>query len=439
MVDRLIPGGPAEKDGRLKVKDKIVGVGQGHDGKIEDVVDMKLNDVVGKIRGKAGTIVRLQLEHGRSHDRKIIDLTRAAVELKDSEARSKIFNAGAKPDGSPYKIGVIDLPSFYMDMQGARMGKLNFKSTTRDVSRILDEFNRQGVDSLILDLRRNGGGSLQEAINLTGLFVDKGPVVQVKDSDGNVHPYSDNGAGMAWKGPMIVLISKFSASASEILAGAIQDYGRGLIVGDHSTHGKGTVQSLMDLGETFFGLHSNSPKYGALKITMQQFFRPKGDSTQKRGVLADLELPSLTTHLEKISESDLDYALDFDQVPAQEFHKFSFVTKPIIEKLDALSAQRVAASSDFQKVRKDIARYEDQRKRKYVTLNEKKFLAERAEMNADREEEKEFAEMNDPNNTEIKRNYYLDEAMAICVDYLRLPAAPAAAQAVQNQRRAQDE
>ena len=259
------------------------------------------------------------------------------------------------------------------------------------MSAILDEFHRQGVDSLILDLRRNGGGSLQEAINLTGLFVGNGPVVEVKGADGNIQPYSDNGAGMAWKGPMIVLISKFSASASEILAGAIQDYGRGLIVGDHSTHGKGTVQSLMDLSETFFGLHSNTPKYGALKITMQQFFRPKGDSTQKRGVLADLELPSLTTHLDKISESDLDYAVDFAQVPAQEFHKFNDVTKPIIEKLAGLSSQRIAASSDFQKVRKDIARYEDQRKRKYVTLNEKKFLAERAEMNADKEEEKEFA------------------------------------------------
>ena len=164
--------------------------------------------------------------------------------MKDSEAKGEIFEAGKRPDGTPYKIGVIDLPSFYMDMSGDRRGLPDFKSTTRDVRAILDDFNKKGVDAVVLDLRRNGGGSLTEAINLTGLFIPDGPVVQVKDADGHVQPFDDLDPSMVWSGPLVVLISKFSASASEILAGAIQDYGRGLIVGDHSTHGKGTVQSL---------------------------------------------------------------------------------------------------------------------------------------------------------------------------------------------------
>lgn len=430
VINKILPGGPAEKDGRLKVDDKIVGVGQGKDGAIEDVVDMKLSDVVKLIRGPKGTTVRLQFVRGRSQERKIIEITRAAVELKDSEARSKVFEAGKKPDGRPFKIGVIDLPSFYMDMAGARAGLPNFKSTTRDVRRILGEFNQQGVDAMVLDLRRNGGGSLQEAISLTGLFIDDGPVVQVKDSDGRIHPYNDVESGMAWKGPMVVLISKFSASASEILAGAIQDYGRGLIVGDHATHGKGTVQSLRDLSEDLFRNIPNAPKMGALKITMQQFYRPGGDSTQRRGVLADVEWPSITSHLEDISEADLDYAIPFDRVPALDFQKFNQVTKPVVERLRALSTSRVQAAPEFQKVQRNIARYEEQKKRKFVTLNEKKFLEERSELNADREEEKQIEELNE-NSGEIKRDHYIDEALAIAVDYLQLAFATKESQAVQ--------
>lgn len=438
VVNKLIPGGPAERDGRLKVEDKIIGVGQGKDGPIEDVVDMKLSDVVKLIRGPKGTVVRLEIMRGRSKERKIIELTRAAVELKDSEARSKVFEAGRRPDGRPYKIGVIDLPSFYMDMDAARAGVPNFKSTTRDVRRILEDFNHQGVDALVLDLRRNGGGSLQEAISLTGLFIDEGPIVQVKDADGRVHPYPDVEAGMAWKGPMVVLISKFSASASEILAGAIQDYGRGLIVGDFATHGKGTVQSLRDLGEELFRL-PNLAKLGALKITMQQFYRPDGDSTQKRGVLADIVWPSITSHLADISEGDLDYALPFDQVPPQEHQRFGYVNKALVARLQELSNARVEASEEFRRIKRNIARYEEQKKKKFVTLNEQKFLAERAELNADREEEKQLEELQEGATTEIKRDHYINEALAITVDYLQLAfQGGPAAQAVQAQRPAQN-
>jgi carboxyl-terminal processing protease len=417
VVNKIIPGGAAEKEGHLKASDKVVGVGQGPEGPFEDVVDMKLSDVVKLIRGKRGTVVRLEVIPAAGAGRKKIAITREKIELKDSAANARLFDVGHKPDGQPYKIGVIDLPSFYMDMNAARSGDPNFRSTTRDMHKILDDFNAQGVDALVLDLRRNGGGSLQEAINLTGLFIESGPVVQVKDADGQVQPYQDVEPGAVWKGPMLVLISKFSASASEILAGAIQDYHRGLIVGDHATHGKGTVQSLMELGPTLFRV-PNAKKLGALKITMQQFYRPHGESTQKRGVLADVEIPSLTSHLD-VGESDLEYPVEFDQVAPQPFQKVSYVDKNIAARLQSLSDQRRQASDDFKKVLKNIDRYLAQKEKKTVTLNEAKFMAERADLNADKEEQKEIEELNDPSQPGIKLTYYLKEVLAIAADYLQ--------------------
>jgi carboxyl-terminal processing protease len=437
-VERLVPGGPAEKEGRLKAGDKIIGVGQGADGAMQDVVEMKLNNVVQLIRGKRGTVVRLEVISGK--DKKVIQITRDRVEMKDSEARSKIFQAGKKPDGKPYQIGVVDLPSFYMDMRGARLGQEGIKTATADVRRLLDDFNRRGVDALVLDLRRNGGGSLPEAINLTGLFIDEGPVVQVKGADGRIAAHMDDDGGTAvWKKPMMVLISRFSASASEILAGAIQDYRRGLIVGDRSTHGKGTVQNLNDLGEALLGTRFGLTKYGSLKMTIQQFYRPNGDSTQLRGVVADVELPSITTHIEGISEGDLDYAIPFDQIDPQRIRPYDMVTKSLVERLSQASASRVKSSTDFQQILKRIARYEEVKKRKVVTLNEKKYLAERAEWNADKEEEKKFEELQDTGN-EIKRDYYLDECLAIAADYLGAVGQPRdrSAQSVRSARSAME-
>jgi len=423
VVKKLIPGGAADKDGRLKVEDKIVGVAEGAvdadgAGEIVDIVDMKLKEVVKKIRGKRGTVVRLEVVPVGGGERKVIEITRAKIELTDSEAQSETFEAGKKADGSAYKVGVIDLPSFYMDMDRARAGDPNYKSTTRDVRRILEEFKGQGVDAVILDLRRNGGGSLTEAINCTGLFIDEGPVVQVKTAEGKVNPYHDLEPGTAWAGPLVVLTSQFSASASEILAGAVQDYHRGLIVGDRATHGKGTVQSLMDLGRRLFG-PTNSGQMGALKITMQQFYRPSGASTQKKGVEADIELPSLTTHLD-VGEADLDYPVEFDKVSRLEFELSGMVNQAVCDQLRSLSQTRLKDSEDFQKVLERIERYKEQKARKQVTLNEEKFLKERAEMNADREEEKTFEELNDPNKPAIERDYYLEEALAIVVDFMNI-------------------
>jgi carboxyl-terminal processing protease len=418
VVSKVIPGGAADKHGKLQPEDRIVSVGEGKDGKMVDVVDMNLNDVVKLIRGKAGSVVRLGVKPAGSNEIQTYEIMRARIELKDSEARSEIIEAGKKTNGEPYRVGVIDLPSFYMDMAGARRGLSDFKSTTRDVRRILEDFNQKNVDAVVLDLTRNGGGSLTEAINLTGLFIDEGPVVQVKDSDDRVQHYDDLERGMAWKGPLVVLTSKFSASASEILAGAIQDYGRGIVVGDQATHGKGTVQSLLDLGQQLLNI-PNPPNLGALKITMQQFYRPSGESTQKRGVVADVALPSLTTHMD-VGESDLDYPIEFDRVEASRFTGNQMVTQQLLAELNTRSQARRDAVEDFQKLMRRIEQYRQQKAKDYVTLNEEAFFAERAEFDADKEDEAQINEQIESERPVFRRNYYNNEVLAISTDYVEL-------------------
>jgi carboxyl-terminal processing protease len=420
VIDKLIPGGPADKNGQLKAGDRVVSVGQGDTGDFVDVVDMKLNDVVEKIRGRKGTTVRLVVLPEAGGDPKTVKIVRDQIELKDQEASGTIIEEGRKTDGSPVKLGVINLPSFYMDMKGAREGNEDFKSCTRDVKRIIDDFNRKGVDAVVLDLRKNGGGSLTEAISLTGLFIEQGPVLQVKDPDGRVQQYDDTDRGIAWRGPLVVMISKFSASASEILAGAIQDYHRGLIVGDSSTHGKGTVQTMMDLGPQLFRIQ-NPPDLGSLKLTVQQFYRPSGDSTQQRGVLSDIALPSLTDHYD-VSESDLDYPVAFDKVTPLNFRKYdtAYAVNPTtIAKLKEQSGQRIDMSNDFTKLKKNIIRYEEQKAKKEVPLNDKKFTARREEFDAEKEEEKTFDEHAQGTTEVFKRDYYNNEVLAITLDYLR--------------------
>src|SRR3954463_5195887 len=372
VVQNIIPGGAADKNKGLKPEDKIIAVGEGTNGPMEDIVDMKLNDVVKKIRGKRGTQVRLETEAKDGGARKTITITRDRIELKDSEARSQIIPYGKKADGTPYQVGVIQLPSFYMDMDGARLGLNDYKSTTRDVRRLLEEFKTKNVDEVVIDLRWNGGGSLTEAVNMSGLFIDQGPVVQVKGSDGRAQPYKDPEPGLVWEGPMVVIINKFSASASEIFAGAIQDYGRGIVVGDKSTHGKGTVQQLFDLGNALFRLQA-APNMGALKLTIQQFYRPGGDSTQNRGVVSDVELPSLTTQLD-VGESDLDYALKFSQVDPLPHDNFHMVDSGLVDGLRKRSHDRLANSDYFKKVDREIAHYKELKDKKTVTLNKDKFL-----------------------------------------------------------------
>ncbi len=431
IVD-LTPGGAAERDGRLKSKDRVVGVGQNTDGELVDTVDMNLNEVVKMIRGKRGTVVRLKVIPVGETAPKVYDITRDKIELKDAEARGEIIEHGLKADGSPYRIGVINLPSFYMDMAGAQQGQSEYKSTTRDCRRLLDEFRQERVDCVALDLRNNGGGSLPEAIKLTGLFIDRGPVVQIKDADQQVRPYDDVDPGVAWDGPLVVLTNKFSASASEILAGAIQDYRRGLIVGDDATHGKGTVQSLLDLGRQLFQRFDNAPSLGAIKITMQQFYRPSGASTQLEGVKSDVVLPSITSHL-PVGESDLDHAIPFDRVPAARFQAEGRVNDRVVEQLRKLSAERVAADEKFGEKAEDIARYEKRKNEKMISLVEDEFSKQWNEGKAaEEEEEKRLEESEFSKRPVVKRDYYFDEAMNVTIDYLRaLSGAGGLAEAAQ--------
>lgn len=424
-VAELVPGGAADKDGRLQKKDRVVGVGQGSEGEMVDVVDMNLNEVVKLIRGKRNTIVRLKVIPVGQTAPKIYDITRAKIELKDSEARGEVIEEGRKADGSPFRIGVINLPSFYMDMAGARQGQAEYKSSTRDCKRLLDEFKQKGVDCVVLDLRNNGGGSLPESISLTGLFIDTGPVVQIKDADKRVQQYDDVDPGTSWDGPLVVLINKFSASASEIVAGAIQDYRRGLVIGDKATHGKGTVQSLLDLGRQLFQRLPNAPSLGAIKITMQQFYRPGGLSTQLEGVKSDVELPSLTTHL-PVGEGDLDHAIAFDKVPAATFQSSGRVSDDMLKTLRDRSAGRVQQNDEFSKVTKDIAQYEKRKNEKTISLVEAEFAKQWNEGKAAEDEEKKLAEVEDPKRPIVKRDFYFNEAMNVAVDYLNMLAGGAA-------------
>lgn len=417
-VREIVPGGAADLDGRLMPGDRISAVGQEDSEELVDVVEWKISDVVPMIRGKPGTQVRLLVLPKAGGERRTYELTRARIELTESEASGQVFDVSTKDDGAPYRVGVIDLPSFYRDMDRALINPEDFRSTTRDVRKILNGFSEQSVDAVVLDLRRNGGGSLTEAVDLTGLFIDRGPVVQVKSFDGSVRKLSDTERGVAWGGPLVVLTSKFSASASEILAGAIQDYGRGLVVGDPATHGKGSVQTLLDLDGRVKGAVE---KLGALKLTLQQFYRPSGDSTQNIGVRADVVLPSLTAHI-ALSEGDLDYAMAFDTIAPASVAAVDLVTPALVDKVRAQSAARVAACPDFQKLERRIELYRQFKDRRTLTLHREKYLAQRAELDAEKEEEKlaeSLVENSKGPGDGIERDFYLDEALQIAVDVVR--------------------
>lgn len=414
VIKSIVAKGPADKQGQLKVEDKIVAVGEGEDGEFVDVTGMKLDDVVKKIRGKPNSLVRLSVLSG--NETKEIRIIREKVNLDDQAAQGEVFERGQKTDGSPFKIGVINLPSFYSDMDSGNGSK--GRSTTTDVDKILQDFRGQAVDAVVLDLRRNGGGSLREAINCTGLFIDYGPVVQVKDPQGQIQQHNDERRGLSWDKPLVVLTSKFSASASEILAGAVQDYGRGLIIGDTTTHGKGTVQSLLDLNQLVFRGQEAPQYFGALKITMQQFYRPSGDSTQKRGVLSDIILPSVTDKMD-VSETDLDYPVEFDRVSAAAFKPMGMVSPELITELAAKSRERIERSEDFARDLRNISRYVEFKNSKEVQLNEEKFRKQREEYDAEKEDEKQLESAVNKSDG-IEKTPYLDEVLQITQDYARL-------------------
>ncbi|MEM9827022.1 MAG: carboxy terminal-processing peptidase [Planctomycetota bacterium] len=416
-ITRVIPGGAADKHGILKPDDVIVSVGQDDNGPMVEIVEMPLGEVVKMIRGPKNTRVRLGVKKGGTGTVKEITITRDRIQLDEQAARGEIIEHAVDDSGSKLKLGYIMLPSFYMDMESARRDSVDFRSSTRDVRRILDDFRSKGVDGVVLDLSRNGGGSLTEAIDLTGLFIDRGTVVQVKNSDGTVNQYRDEERGTVYDGPLVVMTSKMSASASEILAGAIRDYGRGIVVGDPQTHGKGSVQTLIDIGERIY--LSRRKNLGALKVTLQQFYLPDGRSTQLQGVPSDVVLPSLTAKMD-IGEGDLEHALEFDTVPASEHTQYSMAPEAVIQRLRTRSMDRVGRDEEFKDLSRRVALYVQQKEEKRIPLNEEKFFARRAELDARKEEEEKILEQQMGTEEVYTDYFYNKEVMNIAYDYIRL-------------------
>ncbi len=375
-IVELIVGGPAAVEGELKVDDKIAAVAQGNEPFV-DVVDMKLDKVVEMIRGKKGSTVRLQVIAAGNTDnskRKIITITRDEVKLTDQEARAEIIEH-KRDDGTIDKLGWITLPGFYADMDGSRAAGSKRKSTTKDVAALLTRLNKEGITGLVMDIRRNGGGSLEEAINLTGLFIKKGPVVQAKDYNKQITVSSDKDPSILYGGPMVVLTSHISASASEIFAGALQDYQRAVIVGDKSTFGKGTVQTLLELGRFMSPFGFKVADAGALKLTIQKFYRPSGQSTQLKGVESDVVLPSRYAHLE-VGEDALKFPLPFDEVKPADYEKWPGPWFDLGD-LRTKSATRVKADPEFRYLMQDIDKMDARMKSNTLSLNEGERRAER--------------------------------------------------------------
>jgi carboxyl-terminal processing protease len=366
-IERLIPGGPAQMSGKVNVGDRIAAVGQGKDNFV-DVVDMKLEKVVELIRGKKGSTVRLQIIPSDTSDpskRKVVELVRDNVKLTEQEAKAELIDR-TLPDGTTQKLGWITLPSFYQDMERSRTGK----STSRDVGALIKRLEQEGIQGLVIDLRRNGGGSLDEAIKMTGLFITQGPVVQVKESGGDIEVLKDRDPAVAYNGPLIILVNKLSASASEIFAAALQDYGRAVIVGDSSTFGKGTVQTLLELGRFIPLLGGSSNDAGALKLTVQKFYRVAGGSTQLHGVSSDVVLPSLSDNSE-IGESALERPLPYDEVEPAAIDVANNHKQLFIDDLKKRSANRLAQDQSFQDIVADVKELKDRLKSNRLSLNEK--------------------------------------------------------------------
>lgn len=363
-IESLVPGGPAQVDGRLKVGDRITAVAQGQN-EFVDVRDMRLDKVVEMIRGKKGTHVRLLAIPANAPDpsqRKSVELARDEIKLKDQEARADII-IKKDENGNPVKLGWLTLPSFYADMDKRQ------KSTTRDVLALLRRLKKENIAGLVVDLRRNGGGSLEEAISLTGLFLKSGPVVQTKSYNGSITISNDPDPGIAYSGPLVVLTSRQSASASEIFAAALQDYGRAVIVGDKNTFGKGTVQTILPIGRFTSLLGSHSDEDGELKLTIQKFYRVAGGSTQLHGVASDIVLPSLTD-LPEFGEGALKNCLPYDEVPKARYTRWSDTHPLFIEELKRRSSERAQNNPEFHYVMEDMERLRHKLDDNRISLNE---------------------------------------------------------------------
>ena len=368
-VAELIKGGPAERGSDLQAGDRIIAIGQGVDGELQDVVGMRLDDVVAQIRGEKGTVVRLNVipvDAVSESNATVVSITRDTVKLEDQSAKKEVIELSY--NGDMYKIGIIDLPTFYFDFEAASRGDADYKSSTRDVHALLDELKVEGVDAVVVDLRNNGGGSLSEANQLVGLFIETGATVQIRYSglrNGFTRSFGDNDPEVAYTGPLAVLVNRTSASASEIFAGAIQDYQRGIVLGGQ-TFGKGTVQEIIPMD------------YGQVKLTRSKFYRISGESTQHRGVIPDITFPDFYDAYEDIGESSLDGALPWDTVRPVEYRPYLAI-QALLPELQTRHEARAENSPDFIYLRDQIERTRVIRQKEQLSLNEVKVKEEREE------------------------------------------------------------
>ena len=422
-IRELIPGGPADLSKQLRPNDKIVGVAQGP-AEFVDVVGMKLRKVVQLIRGDKDTTVRLLIQPGDATDssaRREVSIVRAEVKLNDKRAHATLEQVPAANGAGTLPIGVIELPAFYGGNEEDESSDAKSISATNDVEQLLRKLIAAGAKGIVLDLRRNGGGYLPEAVNLTGLFISQGPVVQVKDSLGRVEVRGDEKAGAVWDGPLVVLTSRYSASASEIVAGALQNYGRAIVVGDSSTHGKGTVQTIMPIldDSRFRRFLETPPRSGATKITIQKFYLPNGASTQNRGVVSDISLPSIEELL-PIGESDLPHALAWDTIRTARFEGASLDAR-FIDVLRQHSRERQSSLEEFAFLRRNIDRFKQYDERKTVSLN----LENRR---ADKKDDDNFRDEAKKQRTELaKLNFASTEVLLDNVEPTPEPTTPPAA------------
>lgn len=418
-VVEILPGGPAEKSKLIQVNDRIVSVGQGEDGEMVDVIGWRIDDVVKLIKGPKGTKVRLAIlpaETGVGGTVEEFVLVRDKIKLEDQQAKKQIINY--QKNGKNMKLGVITLPSFYMDFESYQKGDPNYNSTTRDVQRLIRELQREGMDGLVLDLRNNGGGSLAEAIDLTGIFIKNGPVVQVKNSANKIEVGADDDPSIVYNGPLVVLTNRFSASASEIFAGAIQDYNRGVVVGE-STYGKGTVQTVIAL-DKFIKEPGN--EVGQLKLTFQKFYRVTGSSTQHKGVMPDIKLPSALDP-EQFGESSRPSALPWDEIRGTLYQKTPVINSRVIAGLNKSYNERLKTDPNLNRLVDSAAVTRRNMKDTRVSLNEeirKKELEEAQKRSAETRLSGKIVGKENPPTSDLRElsDEYLREGLFVLGDLI---------------------
>jgi carboxyl-terminal processing protease len=425
-VVEIIPGGPAFKSKKLHADDRIIAVAQGESGDFVDVVGWRITDVVQLIRGPKDSVVRLLiLKYDEGLDAEAVELilVRDKVKIEDQSANSSTVNI--MQNDKSFKIGVITIPKFYIDFEAQRKGEKDYKSTSRDVKNLLNELIKENVDGIIIDLRNDGGGSLEEAIKVSGLFIEKGPVVQVRDMEGTITVNSDLDPEIVYDGPLAVLVNRFSASASEIFSGAIQDYGRGIIIGEN-TYGKGTVQNMIDLNRLTSG---KDFKLGQVKTTIAKYYRIDGSSTQRMGVIPDIVFPSYVD-AKDFGESSEPSALKWDKIKSADYELFSGLSS-IIPELKKLSEQRRETDPEFDYIREDIEEYKKSINNNFISLNEdvrRKEKEEREEKRFQRENERRKLKglklldkgETPPEDEKINIDPLINESAHIVADYISL-------------------